>query len=196
MTRLGAETIPEGFQGAYITLATSKTKKRLLSHYRSCECFVLPLLSLVCAKKPLEGVQPIGWRLYRKVGATILEVHIDNISDRKAHVVAKGNVGDGDLSVSESLAAIEKSGLAGSYTARLLLIPPLIPSSLWLKSSGRNSDRIVIQASNVAGILPGLIITPALLLRRLLEPARSLLEFHSEATEIPSTVATPIPDGA
>ena len=192
ITRLAAATIPKGFRAAYTTSEAVKTKKRLLSHYRSCECFILPLLSLVSAKKPLEGVQSIGWRLYRKVGDSILEMHLDNISDRKARIVSTANVNSGDLSVSQSFAAMKKIGLAGHYNARLLLIPPLIPRSLWLKSSGRNSDRIVIQASNVAGILPGLIITPTGLVRRLLEPARSLLEFQPEATEIASSLATPM----
>jgi hypothetical protein len=152
-------------------------------YLKPCECFLLPLLSIVCSVDPLASVLPIGWHAYRKEAGEAYEIHLEHLSDRKAKILRTSSLDARGITVGEAAEKITEKRITGVFDARLLLIPPLIPKALWLKCKGRGPDRVVIMSTTLSGIKAGDVFTPKTLIARLVKPARELLEYTPQPLE-------------
>jgi hypothetical protein len=150
---------------------------------KACESFLLPLLALVCSDRPLDTALPIGWRLFEQRPTGRSEIRIDNVSDRKAKLLSVSGVSADRVTVTEASQLFRKAGIKGDFDARILSVPPIIPSALWMKRHGRGSDRLIIMESNTPALAAGTVTTDRRFISALIGPARKLLEFEPESIE-------------
>jgi hypothetical protein len=151
--------------------------------HKSCERFMLPLLALVCSKRGFDCAIPVGRREYRENGDKVLEFRVDYVSDRKSRVVHTLYVRETRLGTARAARLIKGRTTTGKCEARILEIPPLIPSALWLRSQGRHVDRIIILESAIPTIQRGEVFTASKLRNELLPHARELLEFEETSVQ-------------
>ena len=135
-------------------MPTPQRVKTASAHSHAVRVYSLPVTELIRPNVRLSGVRHVGWRYFWKDLKACPSVEVMLALLDRRHVASSRSVGPVNRRILQSLQRAEKQTLRNRHSFRLLSVPPLVLSAIWLKTHRHTKDQVIPIETIVSQLQP------------------------------------------